>query len=80
MKMENIIKKLQADGYVVYVGEFNYKKFNMVTGTALVDLIDGIAVETTAKYADVIAQITEGKSHIATVESKKRILTSNLKL
>ena len=80
MKIENIIKNLKKDGKEVYIGQFDFKEFWMCNGTALVDLVDGVAVTTSAKYADVIKQIEEDRSHIYTVENKKKSLTLNIKL
>lgn len=67
MKFENIVKKLKADSVRVYQGEFEYKPVMMVSGTALIDLVDGEVVPTTAKYTDVVKQIRDGKSHIMTI-------------
>lgn len=80
MKFENIIKSLKREGKEVYVGQFDFKDFFMCNGTALVDLVDGVAVLTTAKYADVVKQIQENRSHIYTIEKNKKSLTTNLKL
>ncbi|WP_053983451.1 hypothetical protein [Niameybacter massiliensis] len=80
MKYENIIKKLRSNSVRVYEGEFDYKQVTMVSGTALIDLIDGKAVPTSAKYNDVVKQIQEGKSHIMTIEGGKKCLTQYDKL
>lgn len=80
MKFENIIKSLKKEGKEVYVGQFDFKDFFMCNGTALVDLLDGVAVPTTAKYADVVKQIQENRSHIYTIAKNKKSLTTNLKL
>lgn len=69
MKYENIIKKLKADSVRVYEGQFEYKPVMMVSGTALIDLVDGEVVPTTAKYTDVVKQIQQGKSHIMTINT-----------
>ena len=79
MRIENIIKHLEKDGKEVYRGQFDFQEFWMCAGTALVDLVDGLALETTAKYTDVIKQIEESRSHIYTIENKKKSLTSNIK-
>lgn len=79
MRIENIIKHLKKDGMKVYVGQFDFKEFWMCNGTALVDLVDGAALPTTAKYSDVVRQIEEGKSHIYTIKDNKKILNANLK-
>lgn len=80
MKLENIIKKLAKDGKVIYKGEFDFKECWMCQGTALVDLINGSIADTSAKYDDVLSQIQNNKSHILTVEGKKKTLTSYNKL
>lgn len=79
MRIENIIKHLEKDGKEVYRGQFDFQEFWMCAGTALVDLVDGSALETSAKYTDVIKQIEENRSHIYTIENKKKSLTSNIK-
>lgn len=79
MKIKNIIKHLEKDGKEVYRGQFDFQEFWMCAGTALVDLVDGAAVSTTAKYADVIKQIEENRSHIYTIEDNKKMLNANLK-
>ena len=81
MKFENIVKKLQKDGYVIEIMEFSFQKCAGVKGTALIDLVDGkTVIETTARYADVIKQIQNNKSHILTIEGKKKFLTEYTKL
>lgn len=84
MTYVNIIKKLSKDGFHVYEGEFAYKPVAMVTGTAIIDLVDGGVVPTSAKYNDVVKQIQNNKSHIMTITTtngcKKKILTDYLKL
>lgn len=79
MRFENIIKQLKKDGERVYEGEFEYKPVPMVSGTALIDLVDNEIILTSAKYTDVLKQIREGKSHIQTIEivngCKKKTLT-----
>lgn len=72
MKLDNIIKKLRRDGFEVVEGEFAYQKCLMCNGTALVDLTDGVVVDTSARYSDVIKQIEENRSHILTSEGGKR--------
>ena len=84
MKFENIIKRLKKDGYEVEVMEFSFQNCLGVTGTALIDLVNENVVETTAKYADVIKQIQNNKSHIQTINTingcTKKVLTDYLKL
>ena len=80
MRFESIVKKLKADSVMVYEGEFAYKPVLMVHGTALIDLVEGEVVPTTAKYKDVVKQIQEGKSHIMTIECGKKYLTQYDKL
>lgn len=80
MKFENIVKRLRQDGVMIYEGEFEFKPVSMVHGTALIDLVNGEVVPTTAKYSDVVSQIQNGKSHIMTIEGKKRYLTEYEKL
>ena len=84
MKFENIIKRLKKDGYEVEVMEFSFQNCLGVTGTALIDLVDGEIKDTTAKYTDVIKQIQNNKSHIQTINNvygcTKKVLTDYLKL
>ena len=80
MKFENIVKKLQKDGYEVEEMEFSFQNVLGVRGTALIDLVNGTVVETVARYADVIKQIQNNKSHIQTIEGKKKFLTEYTKL
>lgn len=80
MKIESIIKKLDKDGELVYIGQFDFKECWMCRGTALIDLEDGIAKPTNAKYLDVVKQIEDNRSHIYTIEDGKKGLTNNLKL
>lgn len=79
MKFESIVKKLIREGYTVEPGEFSFQMCKKVSGTCLVDVVDGIVVETTAKYTDVLQQIADGKSHIQTIDTikgcKKKTLT-----
>lgn len=79
MTYANIIKKLSKDGFQLYEGEFAYKPVAMVTGTAIINLVDDEVVECEARYADVVKQIEAGKSHILTIETikgcKKKALT-----
>lgn len=75
MKLNNIIKNLQKEGYVVETGEFSFQECKMVSGTALIDLVDDAVVETSAKYKDVVEQITEGKSHVYTIVCGKKKLS-----
>lgn len=80
MKIENIIKRLNQNGKKVYLGQFDFQEVWMCNGTALIDLLDGKVVPTSAKYADVVKQIEEGRSHIYTVDDiKKKVLNTNLK-
>ena len=76
MKLENIVKQLVKDGYVVYDWQFFGKDFKYVNGTALADIINGEPVATSATYKQVLKQISDGRSHILTGKS----LTRNLKL
>lgn len=80
MKFENIVRNLKKDGYEVEVMEFSFQNCLGVRGTALIDLVDGEVKSTTAKYKDVVAQIETNKSHILTVEGKKKCLTEYIKL
>lgn len=80
MRFENIVRNLKKDGYEVEVMEFSFQNCLGVRGTALIDLVDGEVKDTTAKYKDVVAQIETNKSHILTVEGKKRFLTEYTKL
>ena len=84
MKFENIVKRLNKEGYKVEVMQFSFQECLGVTGTALIDLVNENVVETTAKYADVVKQIENNKSHIQTITSTngctKKILTDYLKL
>lgn len=80
MKIENLIKKLQKDGYKIYEWPFQNEQHMFANGTALVDLVDGIPEVTTATYKEVVQQIEESRSHIRTIEGKEKELTSNLKM
>jgi len=80
MKFENIVRNLKKDGYEVEVMEFSFQSCLGVRGTALIDLVDGEVKDTTAKYKEVVAQIETNKSHILTVEGKKKFLTEYTKL
>ena len=80
MKFENIVKNLKRDGYEVEPMEFSFQNCLGVMGTALIDLVDGEVKDTTAKYKDVVGQIDTNKSHILTVDGKKKILTEYTKL
>lgn len=80
MKFENIVRNLKKDGYEVEVMEFSFQNCLGVRGTALIDLVDGEVKSTTAKYKDVVDQIETNKSHILTVEGKKKFLTEYTKL
>lgn len=84
MKFDNIIKKLKKDGYNVEVMQFSFQTCLGVTGTALIDIVDGNIIQTNAKYIDVINQISKNRSHIQTIETingcRKKILTDYLKL
>ena len=80
MKFENIVRNLNKDGYEVEVMEFSFQNCLGVRGTALIDLVDGEVKDTTARYKDVVAQIETNKSHILTVEGKKKYLTEYNKL
>ena len=62
------------------VMEFSFQNCLGVRGTALIDLVDGEVKSTTAKYKDVVDQIETNKSHILTVEGKKKFLTEYTKL
>lgn len=68
MRFENIVKKLQKEGYIVELMQFNFKECFGVNGTALIDVVNGDVTETSARYKDVIKQIEEGKSHIYNIE------------
>lgn len=84
MKFDNIIKKLNKDGYHVEVMQFSFQECLGVRGTALIDLVDEKVVQTTARYADVVKQIQTNKSHIQTINTingcTKKVLTDYLKL
>ena len=84
MKFENIVKRLNKEGYKVEVMQFSFQECLGVTGTALIDLVNENVVETTAKYNDVVNQIKNNKSHIQTITTlngrTKKILTDYLKL
>lgn len=84
MKYENILKNLEKQGYKIEPMEFSFQKCLGVNGTALIDLVDGNVVSTTAKYQDVISQIETNKSHIQTITKNlgcvQRQLTTYLKL
>lgn len=80
MKFENIVRNLKKDGYEVEVMEFSFQNCLGVRGTALIDLVDGEVKDTIARYKDVVAQIETNKSHILTVEGKKKFLTEYTKL
>lgn len=80
MKFENIVRNLKKDGYEVEPMEFSFQSCLGVRGTALIDLLNGEIKDTTAKYKEVVAQIETNKSHILTVEGKKKFLTEYTKL
>lgn len=80
MRFENIVRNLKKDGYEVEVMEFSFQNCLGVRGTALIDLVNGEIKDTTAKYKEVVAQIETNKSHILTVEGKKKFLTEYTKL
>lgn len=80
MKFENIVRNLKKDGYEVEPMEFSFQNCLGVIGTALIDLVNGEIKDTTARYKDVVAQIETNKSHILTVEGKKKFLTEYTKL
>ena len=80
MKFENIVRNLKKDGYEVEPMEFSFQSCLGVRGTALIDLLNGEIKDTTAKYKEVVAQIETDKSHILTVEGKKKFLTEYTKL
>lgn len=80
MRFENIVRNLKRDGYEVEVMEFSFQNCLGVRGTALIDLVDGEVKDTTAKYKDVVTQIDTNKSHILTLEGKKKFLTEYTKL
>lgn len=80
MRFENIIRNLKKDGYEVEVMEFSFQNCLGVRGTALIDLVDGEVKDTTARYKDVVAQIETNKSHILTLERRKKYLTEYIKL
>lgn len=80
MKLENIIKRLENEGLDVTTGQFDSKPCQMCLGTALVDLVNGEMKDTSARYKDVLIQVFEKKSHIYTVENKKKVLTTYNKL
>lgn len=80
MKFENIVRNLKKDGYEVEPMEFSFQDCLGVRGTALIDLVNGEIKDTTARYKDVVAQIETNKSHILTVEGKKKFLTEYTKL
>ena len=78
MKFENIIKKLAKDGYKVEPMEFSFQTVLGVTGTALVDIYNNNVQETTARYADVVSQIKNGKSHIQTITTTQGCIKKRL--
>lgn len=80
MKIENIIKNLTKENIEVYKGEFDFNEFWFVNGTALVDLVDGVAKDTNGRYIDVINQIAHNRSHIYTSNGKSKKLTNVFKL
>lgn len=80
MKLENIIKKLNKEGTIVYKGEFDFKPCHMCKGIALIDLVDGEVADTSARYTDVLLQINNNKSHIYTVEGREKVLSAFNKL
>lgn len=80
MRFENIVRNLKKDGYEVEVMEFSFQNCLGVRGTALIDLVNEEIKDTTAKYKEVVAQIETNKSHILTVEGKKKFLTEYTKL
>lgn len=80
MKFEGIIKKLFKDGYEIVPMQFDFKPCLGCRGTALIDIFNGSVVETTAKYNDVVKQIQNNKSHIQTIEGKKKYLTEYEKM
>ncbi len=80
MRFENIVRNLKKDGYEVEVMEFSFQNCLGVRGTALIDLVNGEIKDTTAKYKEVVGQIETNKSHILTVEGKKKFLTEYTKL
>ena len=75
MKFENIVRNLEKQGYVIEVMEFSFQACKGVTGTALIDIVNGEVIPTTAKLKEVLEQITTGKSHIQTIEGKKKYLS-----
>lgn len=80
MKFENIVRNLKKDGYEAEPMEFSFQNCLGVRGTALIDLVNGEIKDTTAKYKEVVGQIETNKSHILTVEGKKKFLTEYTKL
>lgn len=84
MKFENIVKQLKKQGYNVEPMEFSFKFCLGVTGTALIDIVDGEIKPTSAKFNEVLKQIKDGKSHIYNVDiikgCNKKSLSSYLKL
>lgn len=80
MKFDSIVRNLKKDGYEVEIMEFSFQKCLGVRGTALIDLVEGEIKETTARYKDVVAQIETNKSHILTLDGKKKYLTQYTKL
>lgn len=78
MKFENIIRKLAKDGYEVEPMEFSFQTVLGVTGTALVDIYNDNVQETTARYADVVSQIQNGKSHIQTITTAQGCIKKRL--
>ena len=80
MKIENTLKRLSKDGYKVYRAEFANQDFWFVNGVGLVDLVNGVAKDTSAKYQDVVKQVAQNRSHIQTIDGNKRELTSYYKM
>lgn len=80
MKFDSIVRNLKKDGYEVEIMEFSFQECLGVRGTALIDLVEGEIKETTARYKDVVVQIETNKSHILTLEGKKKYLTQYTKL
>lgn len=78
MKFENIIRKLAKDGYKVEPMEFSFQTVLGVTGTALVDIYNNNVQQTTARYADVVSQIQNGKSHIQTITTAQGCIKKRL--
>lgn len=79
MRFENIVKRLEKDNKI-YAEKFLTVECIFCNGTALVDIVDGNVVNTTATLQEVKRQIKDNHSHIMDVAGKRKELTKNMKL